>query len=101
MVVEFSIVPMGVGVGISKPLAKVMRMVDDSGLDYRAGPMCTAIEGDWSQVIPLIERCHRAMLRESPRVITTIKIDDRRGATNRLVGKVASVIRKSGRPLKT
>ena len=39
MVVEFSMIPMGKGIGMSGELAKVMRLVDDSGIDYRLGPM--------------------------------------------------------------
>lgn len=100
MVVQFSVVPIGSGVHMSGLLAKVMRLIDDSGLDYRIGPMGTAVEGNWDQVMRLIKRCHQAMLAQAPRVLTSVTIDDRKGATGRLEGKVASVIRKVGRPLK-
>ena len=100
MVVQFSVIPIGSGVHMSGLLAKVMRLIDDSGLDYRIGPMGTAVEGNWDQVMRLIKRCHQAMLAQAPRVLTSVTIDDREGATGRLEGKVASVIRKVGRPLK-
>lgn len=101
MVVEFSVIPMGRGIGISSELAKVMRLVDDSGLDYRVGPMCTVLEGEWGPVMELIQRCHQRVRVGSARVMTTIKIDDRKGAQSRMTGKVASVVQKSGRRLKT
>ena len=101
MVAEFSIIPMGRGVSVGRELGAVMRLVDDSGLDYRAGSMCTVVEGPWEEVTALIRRCHQAVLKKSPRVITSIKIDDRKGARGRIEGKVRSVIRSSGRPLKT
>ncbi len=86
---------------MSRPLAKVMRLIDDSGLDYRVGPMGTAVEGSWDQVMRLIKRCHQAMLAQAPRVLTSVAIDDRKGAADRLEGKVASAVRKAGRPLRT
>ncbi len=100
MVVEFSMIPMGKGIGMSGELAKVMRLVDDSGIDYRLGPMCTVLEGEWGPVMDLIRRCHERLRVSSPRVLTTIKVDDRRGASRRIVGKVASVVRKAKRRLK-
>lgn len=101
MVVEFSVIPVGRGIGISSELAKVMRLVDDSGLDYRLGPMCTVLEGEWGPVMELIRRCHQRVRAGSARVMTTIKVDDRKGAHSRMAAKVASVVRKSGRALKT
>jgi uncharacterized protein (TIGR00106 family) len=101
MVVQFSVIPIGSGVHMSGPLARVMRLIDDSGLDYRVGPMGTAVEGSWDQVMRLIKRCHQAMGTRAPRVLTSVTIDDRKGAFGRLEGKVASVVRKAGRPLKT
>lgn len=86
---------------MGKPLASVLKRVDDSGLEYRLGSMCTVIEGPWERILPLIEWCHREMLKKHSRVITTIKIDDRRGAKDRIRGKVRSVIRSAGRKLKT
>ena len=86
---------------MSGRLAKVMRLIDSSGLDYRVGPMGTSVEGNWDQVMGLVKRCHQILLTESPRVLTHILIDDRKGAKARLTGKVASVLRKTGRTLKT
>ena len=102
MVVEFSIFPLGGrGTGMGRPLAKLLRLVDASGLDYRLGSMCTVVEGPWEKVIPLIERCHKEMLKKHPRVITSIKIDDRKGARGRIRGKVESVARHAGGHLRT
>lgn len=102
MVVEFSVFPLGgKGTGMGRELAQVARLVDDSGLDYRLGSMCTVVEGSWDQIMPLIRRCHLLMLKKSVRVITSIKIDDRKGARGRILGKVESVVRHARRPLQT
>ena len=50
-----------------------------------------------SMVWALLERCYQASRRESRRVLTFIRIDDRRGAKKRLVGKVRAVEKKMGR----
>jgi len=101
MVAEVSIVPMGKGMHLSAELAKILKVIDASGLDYRLGPMGTSIEGSFDEVMALIGRCHKLLRRGSSRVLTTIKIDDQKGARNRLTGKVNSIVKKSGRKLKT
>jgi uncharacterized protein YqgV (UPF0045/DUF77 family) len=49
----------------------------------------------------LIKRCHKKILKDSDRVLTTITIDDDKGRTDRITGKVKSVERKLGKKLKT
>jgi uncharacterized protein YqgV (UPF0045/DUF77 family) len=39
----------------------------------------------------VIMRCHRRVLELSPRVLTNITIDERKGATGRIDGKVRDV----------
>jgi len=102
MMAEFHVVPLGGSIHLSGRLAKVMRLIDASGLDYRVGPMGTVLEGEWDHVMDLIKRCHKALLADCPRVVTSIAIDDRKGAfSGRMKKKVDSVIRKSGRNLRT
>ncbi len=76
---EFSIVPVGKGTSISPFVAKVMRIVAESGISYRMNPMGTVLEGDWDAVMNIIRRCHDEVLKESERVLTTVRIDDRKG----------------------
>ena len=46
MLAEFQIVPIGTkGASLSEILAKVAKLIDQSGLDYRVGPMGTTVEG--------------------------------------------------------
>lgn len=39
-------------------IAKVIDLVDKSGLKYRVNPMGTCIEGDLERVLELVKRCH-------------------------------------------
>ena len=101
MLVEFSIVPIGKGESLGDEVARVLKLVDESGLPYRAGPMGTVVEGSWEDVMALVKRCHQEALNTAPRVITTVKIDDRPSRpANRIEEKLKSVERRLGRELK-
>ena len=97
---SFSIAPIGVGDKFSKYVAGVLNIIDRSGLNYRLGPMQTCIEGDFDRVINVITTCHKYMIKQSPRVLTHITIDDRRGRTNRITGKIKDVEKVLGRKLR-
>jgi len=98
---EFSVVPMGQGVSISPVVAKIMKLVDESGVSYRANPMGTVLEGDWDTVMAVVKKCHEAALQDAARVLTSIKIDDRKDGEARMDVKLESVERKLGKKLKT
>ncbi len=46
MLVEFSVVPIGAGVSVSPQIARVLKIVAESGLPYKANPMGTVLEGE-------------------------------------------------------
>ncbi len=100
MVVNFSIVPIGKGSSLSIQIAEVLKIVDKSGINYKLHAMGTILEGDWDKILKLIKKCHKKILKNSDRVLTTITIDDRKDKTNRIVGKVQSVERKMGKKSK-
>ena len=99
MVASFSIVPIGVGEELKEHIAAVLDLIDKSGLPYKLGAMQTTVEGDSGPVMDLIMKCHNLMLERAHRVYTHIAIDDRRGASGRLEGKVADVEAVLGRQL--
>jgi len=99
VMVEFSIVPMGKGVSISSQIAEVMRIVIASGVKYRVNPMGTVLEGEWDQLMKVVKECHYAVMKDGERVVTSIKIDDRKGTTERMDKKLAAVEQKLGKQL--
>jgi uncharacterized protein (TIGR00106 family) len=100
MLVEFSVVPMGTGESISGLVAKVIDIVDRSGLPYRTHAMGTLIEGSWEDCLAVIKKFHYALRKEAPRVYTRIAIDDKKGRKKLLDKKLESVERKLGRKFK-
>ena len=99
VLVEFSVVPMGAGASVSPVIAKVLRIVAESGVSYKANPMGTVLEGDWDNVMAVVRTCHLEVMKDAERAITMIKVDDRRGVEPRMERKLASVEQKLGMKL--
>ena len=74
-------------------------MIEKSGVPFELTPSATCLEGTWTEVMPLIQRCHERMRVLCPHVITSIKIEDDAGATNKLKENIRSLEEKVGRPL--
>lgn len=103
MLAEFEIIPIGTGsASLSTLLAEVARKIDDSGLECRFGPMGTVVEGEWDQIIELARICHQGLLESCDRVMTTIRIDDRKDkpGMGRIVQKKKSLEEKLGKSLR-
>ena len=88
-------------VSVSEHVAKVINLIDKSGLSYKLTPMATCIEGEWNEVMDLINKA-RLMLRRMghERIYISITIDDRKGAKKRMSGKVESIENKLGREVR-
>lgn len=91
MMAELSIIPLDKGPSLSAFVAEIIVEIENSGLNYRMNPMGTVIEGPGPEIFQLIERCHNKMLESSDRVVTTVKIDDKKGAVNLMEQKPESV----------
>lgn len=98
--VEFSVIPVGGSESIGGEISKVIDIVDKSGLPYRASSMGTIIEGEWDDVMRIVRECHDAVLGDGLRVFTSLTIDDRPGRTDRITGKIASIEKRLGRPVR-
>ena len=90
MIAEFSIVPLDRGGSLSGAIAEAFKIIDASGVAHEHHAMGTNIEGDWDEVMAVIKACRDRLLETSRRVSLSIKIDDRKGASDRLGKKVAS-----------
>lgn len=95
-VVEISITPLGVGVGVSAYVAGCLQILRDSGLHHQLTPMGTIIEGELDEIFRVIRRMVEAPFAAGAvRVSTLVKIDDRRDReTHSMAGKVQSVMEK-------
>jgi|SRR3954466_8429727 uncharacterized protein (TIGR00106 family) len=100
VLLEMSIVPLGVGESVSQYVARCVDLVDRSGLNYELHSMGTIVEGDLGPVLQLMQRCIEEVAKTSNRVSCSAKIDYRQGVSGGLKSKVASVEKKLGRIVK-
>jgi uncharacterized protein (TIGR00106 family) len=100
MLVEFSVIPIGVGSSLGAQLAEVLKIVDASGIPYKLNPMGTVVEGEWDTIMKLVKKCHGTVMKKNGRAVTTITIDDRKGKPNRIEMKVKSLEKRIGKSLK-
>ena len=100
VLLEFNIVPMGKGESVSPYVARCVKIIDESGLDYRLHAMGTIVEGQIDQVLDVLRRCFDALSADCDRIVCTAKFDYRKGRTGRLESKVQSVEEKVGRTLR-
>lgn len=79
IIAEVSLVPMGTGTSLSSYIAQAMKVLRNRGLKHTLTPMCTIIEGEWGEVLQVVKEMHEAVFAAGVlRVVTTIKVDDRR-----------------------
>lgn len=100
VLLEFSIAPLEKGTSVGEYVARSLKIIDESGLDYRLHAMGTIIEGEIDEVLGVLKRSLEAMAADCERITCTAKLDYRRGYSGRLKSKVASVEEKLGRSLK-
>ena len=98
-IVEVSVVPLGTQMpSVSQYVAKaveVLQGVED--IKYELTAMGTIIEGDSERILTLVMMMHQAVFEAGARrVLTTVKIDERRDKTQSMNSKVEAVRRKLG-----
>lgn len=91
VIVDFSLFPIGKEESVSKYASRAVKIIKDSGLDYQIGPMGTAIEGEWDEVMGVIKRCLDDLRKDCRRVYMTMKVDYREGEKGRMPRKVKAV----------
>ena len=101
VLLEFSMSPLGKGESVGKYVSRSLKVIDESGIDYRLNPMGTVLEGNWDEVLEVVRRCFFKMKKDCNRISCTIKVDYRKSKKGRLSSKMASVERRVGRKLKT
>ncbi len=92
VLIDISVVPIGVGLSLSKYVAACERIFADAGLTTRLHAYGTNVEGEWDQVFAAVKRCHEVLHdMGAPRLSTVIKAGTRTDRSQTLDDKVQSV----------
>ncbi len=95
-VAEITIVPIGTDdPSLSKYVAKALDELESAEIEYELTPSGTILEGEIGEILEITEKMHDSVFDEKvARVVTTLRIDDRRDRPLSMEGKKKSVEEK-------
>ena len=98
--IEVSIVPVGTATpSVSQYVAGALRVLENEpGIKYELTAMNTIIEGDLEKLLALAQKMHNSAFDAgAKRVVTSIRIDERRDKPLTIEGKIKAVREKLGK----
>ena len=96
-IMDIGIIPLGTETpSVSKYIAGALKILEsEKDIKYKLTAMGTIIEGDLSRILSLAQRMHESVFNAGARrVVTTIKIDDRRDKEATIDSKVEAINRQ-------
>lgn len=92
VLVDVSIVPLGVGISLSPYIAACERVLQEAGLSPHLHAYGTNVEGEWDDVFAAVRRCHEVLHEMgAPRVSTNMRVGTRTDREQTLQDKIDSV----------
>ena len=98
ILIDFSIFPLDKGASLSPYVTRAIRIIRDSGLPHRFGPMGTSVEGEWDQVVGVLGECFEDLKKDCDRISMNIRLDYRKGPGGRIERKMTSVKKRLETP---
>jgi len=97
VLISFSIFPTDVAESKSMYVSQVIKMIRDSGVDYKLTPMATIVEtATMKEALEILEKSYAVLEPYSDRVYLSANFDIRKNKDNRMEGKIESVEKKIG-----
>jgi uncharacterized protein (TIGR00106 family) len=97
VIADLCLIPMGVGVSVSKEIAACQRVFAEAGLETRLHAYGTNIEGEWDEVFAAIKRCHELVhAMGAPRISSSLRFGTRTDRPQSMDDKIRSVEEKLG-----
>ncbi len=95
VIVDFCLVPIGVGVSVSKYIVECEKIFAEAGLKTNLHAYGTNIEGEWDEVFAAIKQCHeRVHAMGAPRISSTLRLGTRTDREQTMQDKIRSVQEK-------
>ena len=89
---DLCVVPMGVGVSVSKYVKACQQVLEEAGLSHTLHAYGTNIEGEWDTVFAAVKRCHEVVHEMgAPRITSTLKFGTRTDREQTMVDKINAV----------
>jgi uncharacterized protein (TIGR00106 family) len=95
VIADLCVVPIGIGVSVSKEIAACERVLAEAGLKTKLHAYGTNIEGEWDEVFAAIKRCHEVLhAMGAPRISSTLRFGTRTDRPQTMDDKIRSVEEK-------
>jgi uncharacterized protein (TIGR00106 family) len=92
VLLDLCIVPVGVGVSLSKYVAACVTVLKDAGLETNLHGYGTNVQGEWDDVFAAVKRCHEVVHQMGAvRISTTIRCGTRVDRSESFRDKIGSV----------
>jgi uncharacterized protein (TIGR00106 family) len=92
VIVDVAIIPIGVGLSLSKYVAECEKIFNEAGLKSTLHANGTNIEGEWDEVFAAIKKCHEHLHQIGvPRISTNVRIGTRTDREQTMEDKIQSV----------
>ena len=92
VIVDFCIVPIGVGLSVSKYIAECEKILKQARLNTMLHAYGTNIEGEWDDVFNAVKKCHeRVHEMGAPRISSTLRVGTRTDRDQTIDDKIKSV----------
>jgi uncharacterized protein (TIGR00106 family) len=91
VIIDFAIFPMDKGESLSPYVARAIKVINESGLPHTLHPMGSCIEGEWEDVMDVVNQCFQELKKDCNRININFKADFRKGPTGRMERKIESV----------
>lgn len=95
VIVDVSIIPLGVGLSLSPYVAECEKIFKEAGLTTMLHANGTNIEGEWDDVFDAIKKCHKRLHEMGvPRISSNMRIGTRTDKAQTMMDKIKSVEEK-------
>lgn len=92
VILDLSVVPLGVGVSVSKYVAACEKVLKDADLKIQLHAYGTNVEGEWDEVFAAVKKCHETIHQMgAPRISTNIRVGTRTDRSQTMNDKIKSV----------
>lgn len=92
VLLEFAMFPIDKGDSVSPYVSKIIQMIRESGVTYQLTPMGTIIETEtMPEALAIVQQSYNILELDCDRVYSTLTFDIRKGKSQCLTQKIASV----------
>ncbi len=91
VLLELTMSPLDKGESLGPYVARIVDIIDKSGIPYKLTPMSTIMEGKYEPLMEVVQKCFNELQKDCRRISVSIKIDYRTGNESRLESKILRI----------